>query len=398
MEHAKTPSNHSVATKLVTSGRNPHRHHGVVNPPVYHASTILFKTLADLEAAERGEFPGPTYGRRGTETQHSLEAAIAALNRAESTLALPSGLAALVVTFLAMVDRGDHVLVTDAVYAPVRRLCQGMLQRLGVEFSYYDPAITPERLQELFRPNTKLVWAESPASLTFEMSDIPAIAQLCKKHGAKLAIDNTWATGFYFDAFAHGVDLVAEAGTKYLVGGADALVGAVSGRLSDMQRVRKIADELGYHIAPDDCYLALRGMRSLAARLPYHYENGLKLAEFLAHRPEVKQVIHPARSDHPGHDIWKRDFTGASGLFAVILHPISHQQLAALTDGLTLFGMGYSWGGYESLLLPCKPAAIRSVVPCTEAGVLLRIHAGLEDINDLTADLTAGFARMKAAG
>ncbi|MDI9349466.1 MAG: cystathionine beta-lyase [Candidatus Symbiobacter sp.] len=398
MDKPPSPANAATATLLVTSGRNPHDHQGVVNPPVYHASTIIFPNLAEFEAAEHGTHPGPTYGRRGTETQRSLEATIAALNGGEETLALPSGLAAMVVTLLAFLERGDHALVTDAVYKPVRRLCNGMLQRMGIEVTYFDPTLDAAGLEQLFRPETKLVWAESPGSLTFEMSDIPAFAQICQKHRAKLAIDNTWATGLYFKAFDHGVDLVTEAATKYLVGHSDAMVGAVTARGDDMQRVRKVADELGYHIAPDDCYLALRGMRSLAARLPHHYATGLKLAEFLAARPEIKRVIHPARRDHPGHALWRRDYLGASGLFAAVLHPVAHEALAAFTDGLELFGMGYSWGGYESLVIPCRPAAIRTAVPWQDEGMLLRFHAGLEDIGDLTADLTAGFARMKAAG
>lgn len=394
LKNSSHPNNLSPSSLLVTAGRHPERHKGVVNPPVYHASTILFPTLRDLEAAEQGTHPGPTYGRRGTETQRSLEEAIAALNGAEQCLAVPSGLAALVVTFLAMLESGDHVLVTDAVYGPVRRLCNNMLHRLGIAVTYYNPTASASEMAALFRPNTKLVWAESPGSLTLEMNDLPAIAQLCHQRGAKLAIDNTWATGLYFQAFEHGVDIVTEAGTKYLVGHADALMGAISARAPDMQRIRKMADELGYHIAPDDCYLALRGMRSLSARLARHFETGLKLAEFLANRPEIKQVIHPARPDHPGHKIWARDYKGASGLFAAILHNVPHDALAAFTDGLELFGMGYSWGGYESLVLPCKPAAIRTAVPWVEDGILLRFHAGLEDVGDLTADLQAGFARM----
>ena len=385
-----------VDTALVELGRDPHANHGVVNPPVYHASTILFPTLADLEAAENGTHPGPTYGRRGTTTAQALEQTVAALDGADRAIALPSGKAAMALAFTAFTRQGDHVLVADNAYGPVRMICGDLLEKFGVETTYFDPRIGSD-IHQLMRPNTKMVWCESPGSLTFELCDIPAISVEARKRGIKVGVDNSWASPYYYKPLDHGADIAMQAGTKYLVGHSDAMVGVLSAQQDDFKTLRHMADALGYHLAPDDCYLALRGIRTLAVRLARHQSNGLALAEYFAKRSEIARVIHPARSDHPDHLLWKRDFKGASGLFAVVLKPgVSHSALAAFTDGLELFGMGYSWGGYESLLMPVRPEKIRTAVPWKEEGKILRVHAGLEDLGDLTHDLDQAFDRLHA--
>ncbi|MDI9409609.1 MAG: cystathionine beta-lyase [Candidatus Pacebacteria bacterium] len=391
-------SKRHVDTALVELGRDPHANHGVVNPPVYHASTILFPTLAALESAENGTHPGPTYGRRGTTTAQALEQTVAALDGADKAIALPSGKAAMALTFATFTRAGDHVLVSDNAYGPVRMICNDLMEKFGVETTYFDPHIG-SGISKLMRPNTRLVWCESPGSLTFEMSDIPAIAAEARQRGIKVGVDNSWASPYYYKPLDHGADIAMQAGTKYLVGHSDAMVGVLSAQMDDFKSLRHMADALGYHLAPDDCYLALRGIRTLSVRLERHQANGLALAEYFAKRPEVARVIHPARPDHPDHALWQRDFKGASGLFAVVLKPgVSHNAFAAFTDGLELFGMGYSWGGYESLLLPVRPEKIRSAVPWREEGKVLRIHAGLEDLSDLTHDLDMGFDRLHAHG
>ena len=383
-------------TSLVELGRDPHANHGVVNPPVYHASTILFPTLAALESAENGTHPGPIYGRRGTTTAQALEQTVAALDGADRAIALPSGKAAMALAFATFTRQGDHVLVADNAYGPVRMICGDLLDKFGVETSYFDPHIGSD-IHKLMRPNTRMVWCESPGSLTFEMCDIPAISVEARKRGIKVGVDNSWASPYFYKPLEHGADIAMQAGTKYLVGHSDAMVGVLSAQMDDFKSLRHMADALGYHLAPDDCYLALRGIRTLSVRLERHQASGLALADYFAKRPEVARVIHPARPDHPDHALWRRDFSGASGLFAVVLKPgVSHNALAAFTDGLELFGMGYSWGGYESLLLPVRPEKIRSAVPWREEGKVLRIHAGLEDLQDLTHDLDQAFDRLHA--
>ncbi|MCX8500314.1 MAG: cystathionine beta-lyase [Alphaproteobacteria bacterium] len=392
----KRNSKRHTNTALVELGRNPNANHGIVNPPVYHASTILFPTLAALESAENGTHPGPTYGRQGTTTAQALEQTVAALDGADRAIALPSGKAAMALTFLTFTSRGDHVLIADNAYGPVRMIAHDLMERYGVEVSYFDPACGAE-IRHQMKENTRLVWCESPGSLTFEMSDITAIAAEARKRGIRVGVDNSWATPYYYRPLEHGADIAMQAGTKYLVGHSDAMVGVLSAQADDFKVLRRMADALGYHLGPDDCYLALRGIRTLSVRLERHQSNGLALADYFAARSEVARVIHPARPDHPDHGLWQRDFSGASGLFAVVLNPgVSHQAFAAFTDGLELFGMGYSWGGYESLLLPVHPEKVRTSVPWREAGRILRVHAGLEDLADLTHDLDCAFDRLHA--
>ena len=390
MSKTKKPGKH--ATRLSHAGRDPGRFHGFVNTPIYRGSTVLYPTFDSL-VADNQEF---SYGRLGTPTVVALQEALAELEGGHATLLTPSGLTAITTAILSFVSRGDHILVSDSVYRPTRRFCETVLKRLGITTTYYDPVIGGG-IAELLTDRTKLVFTESPGSQTFEMQDIPAIAAAAHAAGAEVIMDNTWATPLYFKPFDHGVDIVVHAATKYIVGHADAMLGVITMSETATAPVAKTHEILGLCPGPEDVYLALRGLRTLAIRLQRHQETALALGEWLSQRPEVERVIHPARPDHPGHAFWKRDFTGSSGLFAIVLKPASRKALAAMLDGLELFGMGYSWGGYESLILPFDPRGYRSATVWDSEGPALRIHAGLEDIEDLMADLDAGFERLAGA-
>ena len=388
----------SPDTLLAHMGRTPGEHKGAVNPPVYHASTVLFPTVTALEESVRkrndaGHFH---YGRFGTPTSHALEQALARLEGGDHALVLPSGVAAISTTLLAHCGPGDHLLMVDSVYGPARSLCETLLRRLGIETEYYNPRIGAG-IARLIRPNTKLVYLESPGSLTFEIQDLPAIAEPAHRQGVAVAIDSTWGTPLFHTPLALGADLVIHAATKYIVGHADAMLGAVVMRKERYMPVRLAATALGHTVAADDCYLALRGLRTLSVRLQRHQETGLTLAKWLQGRQEVARVIHPALPDHPDHALWQRDFRGATGLFAVELKPCSRPAVEAMLNGFSLFGMGFSWGGFESLALLTDPSHLRDAVPWpTGAGPLLRIHAGLEDPADLIADLERGFERLRS--
>jgi len=386
-----------IETRLAHAGRAPHAHHGAVNPPVYHASTIMHPTLADWEAAGKPGYDGYVYGRFGTPTTRAFETAIAEIYGADDAVAVSSGLAAIAVAMTAHTKAGDHVLVTDSAYFPCRKFCDNVLKKYGVATTYYDPTVGAG-ISNLIRPETSLIVTESPGSLTFEIQDIPAIVAAAHARGVKVMTDNTWATALYFNPLDHGVDVVVEAATKYISGHSDIMVGLVAGRGAGTPALRATARLLGNCSGPDDLYLAQRGLRTLAVRLARNQANGLTLARWLQARPEVAKVLHPALPDHPGHAIWQRDFRGASGLFSIVLHPVEKPALAAFLDGLKLFGMGASWGGYESLILPSDPRALRSATVWDAPGPLLRIHAGLEDPGDLIADLEAGFERLARAG
>ena len=390
MSKTKKPGKH--ATRLSHAGRDPGRFHGFVNTPIYRGSTVLYPTFDSL-VADNQEF---SYGRLGTPTVVALQEALAELEGGHATLLTPSGLTAITTAILSFVSSGDHILVSDSVYRPTRRFCETVLKRLGITTTYYDPVIGGG-IAELLTDRTKLVFTESPGSQTFEMQDIPAIAAAAHAAGAEVIMDNTWATPLYFKPFDHGVDIVVHAATKYIVGHADAMLGVITMSETATAPVAKTHEILGLCPGPEDVYLALRGLRTLAIRLQRHQETALALGEWLSQRPEVERVIHPARPDHPGHAFWKRDFTGSSGLFAIVLRPASRKALAAMLDGLELFGMGYSWGGYESLILPFDPRGYRSATVWDSEGPALRIHAGLEDIEDLKADLDAGFERLAGA-
>lgn len=386
----------AARTRLVHAGRHPHDNHGVVNPPVYHASTILQPSLAVWEASRKPDFKGYRYGRAGTPTSRSFEEAVAAMYGAADAVAVSSGMAAIACALLSVLKAGDHVLMTDSAYFPTRKFCDQMLARYGVETTYYDPRMGAG-IAELFRSNTRAVYTEAPGSLTFEMQDIPAIAEPAHRHGAVVLTDNTWGTALHFDPLAKGVDIVVEAVTKYICGHSDVMMGVIASNAEHAPAVRAMVGMHGNCSGPDDLYLAQRGMRSMAVRLKQNEANGLALAGWLEARPEVSKVLHPGLPSHPDHAIWQRDFTGACGLFSFVLKPVPRAALAAFLDGLKLYGMGASWGGFESLILPGDPKALRSATTWDEPGQLLRIHAGLEDVDDLIADLEAGFERLEAA-
>ena len=391
--------NFATDTRLVHGGRPSGGQPLTVNPPVYHASTILFPTLDALQG--RDPSVRYTYGRHGTPTTRALEDVVRGLEGAEAVFLTPSGMAAVSAAILAFATRGGHALVTASVYEPVRNFMDGWLTRFGVTVDYYNPRIGAD-IAGLIRPETCFVLVESPGSLTFEVQDIPAIAAAAHRRGVPVIADATWGGGYFMKALALGADVAVQAATKHLVGHADALLGALACNPKAAGPVKDTVTALGLCAGPDDIYLALRGARSLGPRLRQHQETGLLLARWLAARPEVLQVLHPALPDHPDHALWQRDFTGACGLFAFVMRPVPRPALAAMMDGLKLFGMGFSWGGVESLLLPVS-AAFRTVTagpPCAalEDGQLMRIHAGLEAPEDLIADLEAGFTRLATAG
>jgi cystathionine beta-lyase len=377
-------------------GRDPKTQMGVVNPPVYHASTVIYETLAELEEKTAHPFEGVYYGRNGTPTTFAFEEAVARLEGGYRSIACASGLAAIGATLMAFLDAGDHLLMVDSAYSPTRKVCEIVLRGFGVETSYYDPLIGAG-IKDLIRPNTKALFTESPGSLTFEVQDVPAISAAAHEAGAVVIMDNSWATPLYFQPFEHGVDVSIQAATKYLVGHSDVMMGAITTTEELFRRVRVMAAILGAVPGPDDCYLALRGIRTLAVRLARHQETALALARWLEARPEVARVLHPAFADCPGHAVWSRDFTGASGLFSIVLdRTYLKEALARMLDHMDLFKLGYSWGGYESLILPADPAPFRTARPWAAEGTLIRLHAGLEDAGDLIPDLEAGFARLTA--
>ncbi len=385
-------------TLLSVLGRDPAANHGVVNPPVYHASTILHENTAALKEATFGprEYGKTYYGRFGTPTTFPLQDAIAALEQGHRSYLFGSGKAAIVAALLAFVKSGDHVLMTDSAYGPTRAMAKGLLARMGVETTFYDPGIGAG-IAGLMRPETSVVVGESPGSLTFEVQDLPALADAAHAGGAVLVVDNTWASPLFCQPLKLGADLSIQAGTKYIVGHSDAMLGAVTATEEHAEALRHIFEELGAAPGPDDCYLGLRGLRTLSVRLHRHQETGLRLARWLRARPEVSRVLHPALEDDPGHALWKRDFSGASSLFGVVLEPVPEPAVDAFLDSLALFGLGYSWGGYESLALPTYPWKLRDATRWDPACPTLRIYAGLEDADDLIADLAHGFARMAEA-
>ncbi|MEE9300036.1 MAG: cystathionine beta-lyase [Alphaproteobacteria bacterium] len=396
MAKKKGGRRHRTATRLVTGGRDIEAQQGFVNPPVYRGSTVLFPTLAELESDIGDRYNKVVYGRWGTPTHFALQSAVAELEGGHHAIAFGSGKAAILAALISFLEAGDHLLMVDSVYGPTRTICTDFLARYGVETTFYDPLIG-DAISNLMRANTRLVFVESPGSLTFEVQDVPALAQAAHDAGAVVIMDNTWATPLYFKPFAHGVDVSIQAATKYIVGHSDAMLGLVTANEASYERIKSGADDLGAPPGPDDCYLALRGLRTLGVRLERHQATGLTLARWLAKRPEVARVLHPALPDDPGHALWKRDFTGASGLFGVILKGGSDDALAALLDGLELFGMGYSWGGFESLAIPTHPEIRRTASAWQPPGLTLRFHAGLEDADDLIGDLERGFERFNRA-
>lgn len=380
-------------THLVHAGRDPASHAGMVNTPAFRGSTILSDTLEQWESRKLPGNPYASYARFGTPTTRAFETAIAALEGGYRSIVFPSGLAAITHCLLGLLHAGDHILITDSTYGPTRSFAQTVLVKMGVQVQFFDPSIGKD-IAQLLRPSTKVVFTESPGSATFEVQDIPAIAQEAHKVGAFVVMDNTWASPLFFKPFAHGVDVSIQAATKHIIGHSDALLGVATANERTWELVQQAAHDFGQTAGPDDIYLALRGLRSLSVRLHRHWENSVMLAQSLQQHPLVRKVIHPALPSDAGHALWRRDFQGACGLFAMVLQPMPRVALEAFFESLELFGIGLSWGGYESLCLPMDTPT-RSVRPWTEEGHLLRIHAGLESCDDLVRDMHAALERTR---
>lgn len=388
------------ATKLVQGGRrpewtgDPRLGGGVVNPPLWRASTVLYDNIADLKARGHATHDKLYYGRRGTPTAWALADALTDLEPgAEGTLLYPSGVAAISAGLLALLSPGDHLLMVDSAYEPTRSFCEGMLARLGVSTTYYDPLIGAG-IVDLITPQTKLIFLESPGSLTFEVQDLPAIVGAARARGVTTMLDNTWATPLLFHALARGVDVTAMSLTKYVGGHSDVMMGSLTATRALWPRLRQATYQLGLSVSPDDCALMLRGLRTLDVRMQRHGENGLMIARWLAARADVGRVLHPGLPGDPGHGIWKRDFGGTSGLFGFTLKGVDEAARTRFIDALSHFGIGFSWGGYESLVVPSDPQNIRSAVAWTDPDPLVRLSIGLEDPDDLIADLERGFAAV----
>lgn len=388
-KHSQDRSILKPATRIATASRQ-YAEHGMVNPAVYRASTITFP---DVETLHNRNQPY-TYARRGTPTSRAFETAVAELEGGHDCKATPSGLAAVSAALLAFLNAGDHLLMVDTVYHPARLFCDKVLKRLGIETTYYDPLVG-KGIVALMRPNTRVVYCESPGSQTMEVQDVPAIAEAAHAKGAVVMLDNTWGAGHYCKAFAMGCDVSIQAATKYLVGHSDAMLGTVTCNAATWERFKDSYETTGLFAGPDDMYLALRGMRTLDVRLERHMRSALTVAEWLRGRPEVETVLYPALSNAPGHSLWKRDFSGASGLFSVVLKPVADTAVAAFLDHLRLFSMGYSWGGFESLAVPFEPH--RTATQWLPQGPCIRLHIGLEHPDDLIADLKSGFERMASS-
>lgn len=384
------------ATKTVTGGRRKALTGPVVNAPVWRASTHLYDNVAALEEGKKTNEDGRFfYGRRGSPTQWSLSEALTELEPgAHGTLLFPSGVAAISAALLAVLRPGDVLLMTDNAYDPSRNFANGLLKKFGVETRFFDPLVGAG-ISDLFCERTRAILLENPGSLTFEIQDVPAICAAAKEHGIVTLLDNTWATPLFFTAIEKGVDISILAATKYIVGHSDVMIGTVTATEKYWASLRRTAQQLGQVCSPDDAYLANRGLRTLAVRMRVHEEAALKIAHWLQDQPQVKAVLHPALPACPGHAIWKRDFTGSSGLFSFIFDG-SKAKAAAFIDALTLFGIGYSWGGYESLALPVHPQGDRTAVPWTEQGGVVRLQIGLEDVGDLIADMAQAFESSAA--
>ena len=378
-------------SRLAHLGRDREQSQGFINLPPFRGSTVLYPDVATLKARAQRY----TYGTHGTPTTDALSSAWTDLTGGAGTVLVPSGLAAVVVSLMTAVSAGDHLLITNSAYSPTRSFANRTLKRMGVETTYYDPAIGAG-IEALMRPNTKAVLTESPGSETLEIQDVPAIATVAHAHGACVIMDNTWATPLFFSSHEHGVDMAVDAGTKYLSGHSDLLLGLVSANGQWFERLSRCVDLMAIPPSGEDVFLALRGLRTMDLRLREAERQGLALATWLAERPEVLRVVHPALPDHPGHGLWKRDYSGSSGLFSVVLKPASEAAVAAFLDSLELFGLGYSWGGYASLAIPFDCTTYRTATRFAPGGPTVRFNVGLEDIEDLQADLDRGFERLRA--
>ncbi len=383
------PQKTSDATNAIHTGRDPEAMEGFVNTPPFRGSTVLFPTVERLKKLDQPS----TYGRYGSPSVRGLEEAIATLEGGHKTILTASGLQAVTTAILAFVEAGDEILMVDNVYQPTRKFCDLALSKLGVKTTYYDPRIGSS-IADLCNENTKIIFTESPGSQTFEVQDIPAIAKIAKERGIWLLMDNTWATPLFFKPFAFGIDVSIQSATKYIVGHADALLGAITATADAAPHINQARTLYGACPGSEETYLGARGLRTLAVRLAHHQQAALDIARWLEGRPEVASVLHPALESHPDHALWQRDFTGASGLFGVVLKSSSEKAVAAMLDGLKYFGMGYSWGGFESLAIPVDPTSYRTATRWQTSGQLLRLHIGLESVDDLKADLEAGFRRL----
>jgi cysteine-S-conjugate beta-lyase len=384
-------------TTIVEGGRRKEWTAGIVNPPVYRASTILFETVAAMHEATARKDTSLHYGRNGTPTTWALAEALTELEPgAAGTYLYPSGLAAIATALMAVLKPGDELLAADSVYGPTRHFCDTMLARIGVATRYYDPLVG-RGIGELIGNETRAIFMESPGSLTMEVQDVPGICEVARQRGIATLLDNTWATSFFFPAIAAGVDLSILACTKYVVGHSDVMLGSVTAAGPCWRRLKETSRAFGQCVSPDDAFLAARGLRTLGVRLKRHEENGLKVAQWLKQQPEVARVLHPALPDCPGRELWQRDFSGASGLFSFVLDGGDDAGRTRLIDGLKHFGIGYSWGGYESLVLPVDPDRLRTVTRREQEGPMIRLQIGLEDPDDLVADLAAGLARLREA-
>ena len=385
------------ATRVVSAGRRAEWTQGIVNPPVWRASTILYDSVAELrEAGGRDTHHRLFYGRRGTPTQWSLADALTELEPgAEATFLYPSGVAAIAAALLSVLSPGDELLLPDSAYDPTRSMATGLLKRMGISTRFYDPLIGAG-IADMIADNTRAIFMESPGSLTFEVQDVPAIVAAAKARGVVTLLDNTWATPLFFPAIERGVDLTILACTKYIVGHSDVMLGSVTAAPGRFAKLRETSFQLGQVASPDDCWLGARGLRTLAIRLAQHQSSALKIAHWLKEQPDVTLVLHPALPDCPGHELFARDFKGSSGLFSFALKDGTETARAALIDGLEHFGIGYSWGGFESLALPVDPARYRTATHRHDIGLLVRLQIGIEDPDDLIADLAAGLARFRA--
>jgi cystathionine beta-lyase len=386
--------NKKFDTRLIRMGSDPKSQKGAVNPPVYRASTVVFPTVRAMKNAEKIKFDTTYYGVHGTPTTFALERAMAEIEDGYRAISVSSGLAAITTALLTYLQAGDHLLMVDSVYGPTRTFCNTALKRFGIKTTYYDPLIG-DGIKALIKPETKVIYTESPGSYTFEIQDIPTIVGIAHSNSIKVMIDNTWSAGYFFKPFDYNVDISIQATTKYQAGHADVILGHIIARTEDdWLRLKRFTGTLGQAVAPDACYLALRGIRTLAVRLEEHQRNTLEIAHWLSKRPEVAVILHPAFSSCPGHEIWERDFTGSSGLFSIILKNFSTERVNAMLDNMDYFSLGYSWGGFESLIVPCDPSKIRSVAEWIAPGPLLRIHVGQEDTEDLISDLERGLMRL----